>query len=39
LKANIENSTALLDEVSRLMLDVRSGWVAIPQQARARPAG
>jgi flagellar secretion chaperone FliS len=39
LKGTVDNSIAALDEVSRLLLEVRSAWVAIPQQARARPAG
>jgi flagellar secretion chaperone FliS len=33
------NQLEPLDEVSKLLADIRSAWVAIPQQARARRAG
>lgn len=30
-QANLHNSTEMLDEVSGLLLDIKSGWDAIPQ--------
>jgi len=39
LKANAENKAAPLDHVSALLRDIRSAWVAIPPDARVRPAG
>jgi flagellar protein FliS len=33
------NQLEPLDEVSKLLADIRSAWVAIPQQARARRVG
>ncbi len=32
LEANIKNDPALLDEVGKLMLQIKSGWDAIPQE-------
>ena len=34
LKANLENDTALLDEVSRLIRELKIGWESIPSEAR-----
>lgn len=34
LEANIQNNTDKLDEVSRLMLELKSAWVQIPQKAQ-----
>lgn len=34
LKANADNSITLLDEVSKLLNEIRGAWVAIPMQAR-----
>jgi len=34
LKANADNSIALLDEVSKLLHEIRGAWVAIPAQVR-----
>jgi flagellar protein FliS len=39
MKANAENKAAPLDHVSALLKDIRSAWVAIPSEARTRPAG
>jgi len=41
LQANVENKTEMLDEVSSLMLEIKSAWEAIPQHAKsgALPAG
>ena len=36
LKATAENRVELLDEVSKLLHDLRAAWVAIPSEARAR---
>jgi flagellar protein FliS len=36
LKANIDNSASLLDEVSKLLREIRSAWVAIPAEARVK---
>lgn len=36
LKANAEGSVKLLDEVSKLLHEIRSAWVAIPAQARTK---
>tara|TARA_R110000772_G_scaffold230854_1_gene341594 strand:+ start:449 stop:871 length:423 start_codon:yes stop_codon:yes gene_type:complete len=32
LEANIKNDTKLIDEVAKLMIQVKSGWDAIPQE-------
>jgi len=32
LQANIKNDPALLDEVGKLMIQIKSGWDAIPQE-------
>lgn len=32
LEANIKNDPTLIDEVAKLMLQVKSGWDAIPQE-------
>ncbi|MFL6577744.1 MAG: flagellar export chaperone FliS, partial [Povalibacter sp.] len=39
LTALANNQIDALDEVSRLLTDIRSAWVAIPAQARVRKAG
>lgn len=39
LEANIKNDLALLDEVGQLMLQVKSGWDAIPQQHHNTTSG
>jgi flagellar protein FliS len=36
LKANADNSTKQLDEVSTLLHEIRGAWVAIPAQARSK---
>jgi len=36
LKANSESNAAILDEVTRLLHEIRGAWLAIPQEARAR---
>ncbi len=36
LKAIAENRVEILDEVSRLLQDIRGAWVAIPNEARSR---
>ena len=36
LKATVDNKTEMLEEVARLLHDLRSAWVAIPAEARAR---
>jgi flagellar protein FliS len=36
LKASLENSVALLDEVANLLREIRSAWTAIPVEARQR---
>jgi flagellar protein FliS len=39
LKANADNKVAPLEHVSALLSEIRSAWVAIPTEARLRPAG
>ncbi len=39
LEANIKNDSALLDEVAQLMLQVKSGWDAIPQEHHNTTSG
>ncbi|HEY4369378.1 MAG TPA: flagellar export chaperone FliS [Steroidobacteraceae bacterium] len=39
LKATSENSVEMLDEVSKLLHEIRSGWVGIPAAARSARAG
>jgi flagellar secretion chaperone FliS len=39
MAALANNQLEPLDEVSKLLSDIRSAWVAIPQQARVRRAG
>ncbi|WP_054773110.1 flagellar export chaperone FliS [Methylogaea oryzae] len=34
LDANIKNDVAILDEVSRLMREIKSGWESIPEEFR-----
>jgi flagellar protein FliS len=36
LKATVDNKTEMLEEVARLLHDLRGAWVAIPAAARAR---
>ncbi|HEV8329974.1 MAG TPA: flagellar export chaperone FliS [Steroidobacteraceae bacterium] len=36
LKAMADNRVEMLDEVSKLLHDIRAAWVAIPAEARAR---
>jgi flagellar protein FliS len=36
LKANADNSVKQLDEVSKLLHEIRSAWTAIPAQARIK---
>ena len=36
LKATVDNKTEMLEEVARLLHDLRGAWVAIPTAARAR---
>jgi flagellar protein FliS len=36
LKASLENNVSVLDEVSGLLREIRSAWIAIPQEARRR---
>lgn len=39
LKANLGNHPAILDEVTQLLTEIRSAWIALPADARAmRPA-
>ncbi|MCK5819510.1 MAG: flagellar export chaperone FliS [Psychromonas sp.] len=33
-KANLNNDNSILDEVARLILEIKSGWDAIPQDIR-----
>lgn len=38
LEANAENDGAILDEVSKLLLEIKMGWDAIPEEVKnARP--
>lgn len=39
LAATLENNTQMLNEVGKLLADIRGAWVAIPQQSRTRSAG
>ena len=36
LKATTENRVEMLDEVTKLLNEIRTAWVAIPNEARAR---
>lgn len=36
LRATVDNKTEMLEEVARLLHDLRSAWVAIPAEARTR---
>ncbi|HET9446579.1 MAG TPA: flagellar export chaperone FliS [Steroidobacteraceae bacterium] len=36
LKATAENKVELLDEVAKLLNEIRTAWVAIPNEARSR---
>ncbi len=36
LKATAENRVEILDEVSKLLHDIRGAWIAIPSEARKR---
>ena len=38
LRASLENRTDLLDEVTNLLREIRSAWIAIPTAARAARA-
>jgi flagellar protein FliS len=35
IKANLQNHVPYLDEVSHLLGEIRSAWIALPQEARA----
>lgn len=35
MRANLENRTELLDEVTGLLKEIRTAWIAIPPEARA----
>jgi flagellar protein FliS len=37
VRANMENRVASLDEVAKLLHEIRSAWIAIPIAARATP--
>ena len=37
LKANLENDIKIIDEVLSLVGEIRSGWMAIPQDVRNTP--
>jgi flagellar secretion chaperone FliS len=39
MKANAENKIDSLEHVSKLLREIRGAWVAIPPDARTRPAG
>jgi flagellar protein FliS len=36
LKANADNRVEMLDEVAKLLNEIRTAWLTIPNQARAR---
>jgi len=36
LRANLENKVELLDEASHLIREIRSAWIQIPAQSRAK---
>ena len=36
LKATAENRVELLDEVNKLLHEIRTAWIAIPNEARSR---
>jgi flagellar secretion chaperone FliS len=35
IKANLQNHVPMLDEVTHLLGEIRSAWIALPQEARA----
>ncbi len=37
LEANLKNDVALLDEASKLLHEIKTGWEAIPPESRIRP--
>lgn len=37
VQANLDNNAAILDDVLGLMNEIRSGWMAIPQDQRKKP--
>ena len=39
MQANAANKPEWLDEVSRLLGEIRSAWLALPSQGRAQVAG
>ena len=38
LEANLKNDVAILDEASKLLHEIKSGWEAIPPESRTLPA-
>jgi len=38
LEANLKNDISLLDESSKLLHEIKTGWEAIPEEERTRPS-